>query len=125
MKINHSTRTIEMTKKESKAASTYGSDTYKELVAIKRDFPNFNIVVREYARKNSNKGFSYDKMEMYISVYGTEEHMKQFKSMRCMAKDSVSKGKSYIGIKEWFNETFPEASDFSAAMTRITTQHSA
>ena len=40
MKINYETRQIEMTKKESKEASTYGSETYKYLLMIKKDLRN-------------------------------------------------------------------------------------
>lgn len=124
MKINYNMKQIEMTKKESKEAARYGSEAYKKLVEIKHDFPDFSIVIREIAHKSSNKGLSYDKMEMYVKSYGTDDQNEQFKSMRSVAKDSMEgKGKTYKEIKEWFNATFPEASDFSAAMARITGQN--
>ena len=120
MKINHSIKTIEMTKKESKEASIYNSDAYKELVSIKSAFSDYSVVVKESTRKNSCKGYSYDRMETYISAYGSDAQKEQFKAMRITSKDSMGRGKAYKEIKEWFNETFPEASDFSAAMARIT-----
>lgn len=120
MKINHNTREIEMTKKESKEAAKYGSETYEKLVNIKKDFSDYTIIIRESTRKNSCKGYSYDRMETYISTYGSDAQKEQFKAMRITSKDSMERGKAYKEIKEWFNETFPEASDFSAAMARIT-----
>ena len=122
MKIYHNTKTIEMTKKESKEAAIYNSNTYKELVNIKRAFSDYSVVVREITRKNGCKGFSYDRMEMYIKAYGSDEQRLQFENMRIASKDSLERGKAYKEIKEWFNETFPEASDFSAAMARITSK---
>ena len=120
MKINHYAHQVEMTKKEAKEASKYGTDTYKTLVEIKKDFPDFSIVVRDLTRKSNSKGFSYDKMEKYINAYGTEEQIHQFEEMRETAKDKVgSKENPYKYVKEWFIQTFPEASDFSAAMARI------
>ncbi len=120
MKINYAKKEIEMTKKESKEASKFGTETYNNLVVIKRDFPDFAIVIKETVRKNSSKGYSYDRMETYISAYGSDTQKEQFKAMRITSKDSMERGKAYKEIKEWFNETFPEASDFSAAMARIT-----
>ena len=120
MKIRYERKEIEMTKKESKEASKYGTEAYENLVNIKRDFPNFAIVIREIPRKNSSKGYSYDRMETYINTYGSDAQKEQFKTMRTTSKDSMERGKAYKEIKEWFNETFPEASEFSAAMARIT-----
>ena len=121
MKINYNARQIEMTKKESKEAAKYGSEAYKQLIEIQRDLPEFTITIREVSHKSTNKGFSYDKMEMYVMAYGTDEQKAQFKSMRSVAKDSMGGiGSAYKEIKAWFNATFPEANDFSAAMMRIT-----
>ena len=121
MKAIHNTKAIVMTKKEAKAAEKYGSDEYKMLVSMKRDFPNYNVEIRELSRKSTGKGFSYDKMELYVSQYGTDEQKKIFENMRGAAKDTMgSTGTAYKKIKAWFNETFPEASDFAAAVARIT-----
>jgi len=121
MKAIHTTKHIEMTKKESKEATKYGSEAYRTLVEIKRDFPNYTIIIKEITHKSSSKGFSYDKMETYVNAYGTEEQKEQFMSMRKTAKINVKNNESpYKYIKNWFIETFPEACDFSAAITRIT-----
>ena len=121
MKINYNEKKIEMTKKEAKEAAKYGSETYKALIKIKRDLSDFTITVSDLSHKSANKGFSYDKMEMYVTAFGTDSQKEQFKSMRSLAKGSMKGvGNAYKEIKAWFNETFPEASDFSVAKTRIT-----
>jgi hypothetical protein len=121
MKLNYNAKQIEMTKKEAKEASKYGSDACNKLMEIKRALPDFTITVREVSHKSGNKGFSYNRMEMYVESYGSDDQKEQFKKMRSVAKDSMgSTGNAYKEIKAWFNATFPEASDFSAAMLRIT-----
>ena len=121
MKASHKEKVIVMTKKEAKAAEKYGSAEYKMLVNMKRDFPNYNVEIRELSRKSASKGFSYDKMALYVNQYGTDEQKKQFEELRGTAKDTMgSTGNAYKEVKAWFNATFPEASNFAAAVARIT-----
>ena len=120
MKINYNLKQIEMTKKEAKAASKWNSETYKELMKIKKDFPEYEIKVREVSPKGHSKGFSFDKMEAYIEHCGTEEQKEKFKEMREAAKETMGGiGSAYKDIKGWFNDEFPEATDFSKAVERI------
>ncbi len=121
MNAIHNNKTIVMTKKEAKAAEKYGSVEYKMLVEMKKDFPDYRVVIREISRKSTNKGFSYDKMALYVNQYGTDEQKAKFREMRGSAKDTMgSMGAAYKEIKAWFNTNFPEASDFAAAVARIT-----
>ncbi len=121
MNAIHNNKTIVMTKKEAKAAEKYGSDEYMMLVSMKKDFPDYNVVIREITRKSTSKGFSYDKMALYVNQYGTNEQKKQFEELRGTAKDTMgSTGSAYKEVKAWFNAAFPEASNFAAAVARIT-----
>ena len=45
MTINYTSKTIELTKAEEKAARKYGSDMYQDLKAARADFPAFRVVV--------------------------------------------------------------------------------
>ena len=130
MKINYKNNTIEMTKKEAKAAAIYDSEECKALLKIKEDFPGFIVAVREIKsstkRKSSSKGFSYEKMELYINSYGSDEQKQQFASLRQASKDTMGGScKAYKHVKEWFVATFPEAGDFASAVARITAKSAA
>lgn len=123
MTINFNTKQIEMNKKESKEASKYDSETYRQLLLIRKDFPDYNIVVNSVSHKGCNKGNSYDKMKLYVNAHGTDEQKEQFNSMLEAAKETKGSNiTAYREIKGWFDDTFPEAFDFSAAMARITNQ---
>ena len=101
MKINFKNHTIEMTKSEAKAASKYGSDSYKELMNIKKDFPTFEVVVtaKPKAKKNSAalKGLNYEFMEKYIA-----ENEEDDNAILCftheMAKDEARHGAGFRGL---------------------------
>ena len=97
MKVNFEMRTIEMTKKESKEAAKYGSDCYRELIEIKKDFPDFSVAIRELPRKRGVKNPTYQKMEAYVQKFGSDEQKKQFEDMRVMMKKLGGKGKKGIG----------------------------
>jgi len=62
MTINFTSKTIEMTKAESKAAGKFGSEAYKELTTIMQQFPTFTIqvIARTSVKKSSEfKGLTY------------------------------------------------------------------
>ena len=125
MKINYTNHTIEMSKKEAKAAAIYDSEEYKALRKIKEDFPDYVVSVREIKtspkRKGANKGFTYDKMEAYVNRHGSDLQKQQFVEMREAAKDLAGGScVAYRFVKDWFDTNFPEASDFAAAVARIT-----
>lgn len=115
MKINFKNHTIEMTKSEAKAASKYGSDSYKELMNIKKDFPTFEVVVtaKPKAKKNSAalKGLNYEFMEKYIAENEKDDTViKEFKILRGEIEDVdgiKATAKSYAYIKSWFLSKYP------------------
>ena len=64
MTINYTSKTIELTKAEEKAARKYGSDMYQDLKAARADFPAFRVVVKATAKKKGEfKGLTYAYME--------------------------------------------------------------
>lgn len=125
MKADFATSTIVLTKAEAKAAAIYNSKMYNELLNYKKDYPDYSVVVREIKRtskrKGANKGFTYDKMEAYINRHGSDLQKQQFAEMREAAKDLAGGScVAYRFVKDWFDINFPEASDFAAAVARIT-----
>ena len=107
-KINAAARTIELTKKFEKAASVYGSEEYRLLVALMNDFPTFTVVVKEIKRKEgkkSYKGLSIEEMRRFVTTLGAKD-LATFNKVVEIAKQK--KG-SYALIKKWFLDNYKEA----------------
>ena len=123
--INSKKRTIEVTKSFAKAASMYGTAEYKDLQEVRKDYPNYNIVVKKTKSGDRMKGLDFDYMEEYI-----DSHPKNIEiTYDDDTTDTISilaafyqlcgknsKGKddptlvnaSYGEIKKWFLEMYPE-----------------
>ena len=75
------TMTIILTKKFAKSASIVGSKDYKNLCRIRKDYPDYKVVVREIAKnegkKNTHKNLTYPAMKAYIeTTMGMTTHAK-------------------------------------------------
>ena len=108
MKINYAHGTIELTKAEASKARTYNSKVYNEIMAIRKDYPSFNIVVVEN-KKNSSifKGMGNEYMESYIKSHDENgEIMAEFVKLR---NDHTA----YGAMKKWFFEKYPQFKDFT------------
>ena len=109
--LNHETKSIVITKAFSKNASTYGTTEYKELIKIKNDFRDYQIVVRSVPkRKRGINDISLTDMETYIQKHDDEEKsiMSTFKSMVNEKAGENLKRTSFFTIKKWFFEQYPE-----------------
>lgn len=124
MKINYEAHTIELTKAESKAASTFGSNMYKALREAKQDNPSFTVVVNKRTRKGDYKGLDYSYMERYITAHDDAEgsKMEAFNILRGKgSKDlqGVVETASYGEIREWFLSTYPEIAEYNQKVSDI------
>ena len=118
MKINEKKNTIEITKTFAQKAARVGSPEYFELLEVRRNFPNFKVVVKQTKSKDSFKGLTYDYMKKYILAHDDEEgsNMAVFNELRGtivegddeLQADSMSYGE----IKLWFLDTYPEIKNF-------------
>ena len=123
--INHANRTIVMDRTFAKNALDTRSEDYAHLQAVRRDYPNYQVVQR-HIRTNSNKntyaGLTYDYMESYILTHGTEEtrvtNFKEYQEMRIIAQ-CQGKAFRYPKIKCWFLEQYPEIARFGMTETQI------
>ena len=113
MTINFASKTIEMTKAESKAAGKFGSEAYKELTTIMQQFPTFTIqvITRTSVKKSSEfKGLTYSYMEAYIAGHDQDGAIKKvYDELRLIG---ACHKVSYPTIKKWFLETYPEIVEF-------------
>ena len=108
--INAAKKEIIITKKFEKAANIINSNEYKDLVILMRDFPDFQIKVKEIKKKSNKKtynGLTIDEMKRFISTR-TEEEAALFDKVVAIAKHK--KG-SYAITKKWFLNKYKEAYD--------------
>jgi len=121
MTVNAMNRTIELTKKFAAAASIYGTEAYKELQEVRRDYPTYKVIIA--ARKSSNtdsssfKGLTYEYMETYIASHDDEEQsiMREYLDLRGEsddAEDAFAESLSYQEIKDWFLDTYPAIASY-------------
>lgn len=109
--VNHSKKTLEMTSTFATAASKYGTDSYKELVSAKRDFPNYTVIITKAShRKENYKGLTQEVMKKYIIAHSSadSEQMKEFISRTKNIDGMRVKVDSYGELRKWFLETYPE-----------------
>lgn len=121
-KLNHANETIELTKQFAKASGKYDSEEYKLLMEVKKDFPNYKIVVKDTPKrkqpKDNYKGLTYEYMERYIKTKENhEELLKEFYELRGIGTgyDAIIKTASYIQVKKWFLNAFPEIDAYKDA----------
>ena len=117
IRIVRSSRTIEVTKSFDKAASRFGTDEYLALQQVRKDYPDFAIVVKTVRTKADHfAGLTYDFMEKYITSHdNADENMATFMDLRGKSEEAQLFGVealSYGEIKTWFFKTYPEIEAF-------------
>lgn len=108
--INAATKEIIITKRFEKAANNIGSNEYKDLVTLMKDFPEFSIKVKEIKKKKGKKtynGLTLDEMRRFIGTR-SEEELILFERVVAIAKHK--KG-SYAITKKWFLNKYKEDYD--------------
>lgn len=120
MKINNAARTIEMTKKFTKAAAKFGTDEYNALQAARKDYPTYKVVTvarKASSQKVSYKGLTYEYMEKYIAAHDDENTtiMAEYEMLRGKSDEAMelqAESFSYLEMKDWFMKKFPEIAAF-------------
>lgn len=112
MRINYMNNTIEITKAFANKASNPKNEEYAELMELRKDNPNYKVVVVAAAKrtkKNALKGLSYDFMKQYIERHDTEDQsiMAAFNRKTVKSEDHLNT-QSYGEVKKWFLEQYPE-----------------
>ena len=109
MKINFSSKTIEVTKTFANKASRFGSEEYMMLRTATQDLPEFEVVIKAapVRRRTYMSGLTYEAMEAYIAMSDEDGSlMRDFQILR--------HGCSYGEIKKWFMTVLPEFNNFAA-----------
>lgn len=114
-RIDYANKQIILYKWFAEKAKNPKSKEYKMLVEYVKSFPNFEVVIREDIKTNSNQehyeGLTYDYMKEYIRRYEPKETrdavLQEFED-KLFISECHSKGHRYPAIKSWFLEKYPE-----------------
>lgn len=112
--LNTKNYTIEMDKKFATAASNVFSAEYEKLQEVRRAYPTYEVVtVTRKEKVTATSGLTFEFMELYIEKHDNDKKsiMAEFKMLRATDEDSKAlgmKGESYIKIRAWFLEQYPE-----------------
>ena len=108
---DHAEQTILLTKKFSKSSSIVGSKDYNTLCRLRKDYPDYKILVREIAKKegkrNPNRHLTYENMrDTIVSKYGNESN--ELAAFEIVIKESKIKTSPYMHVKAWFLAQYPD-----------------
>lgn len=84
MTINYEKKAIELTTAEMKEAKKFGSDMYKMVCEVRRDYPNFEV--KEVKTKKSKSDFSDLNMKTikaYHSLLRCQHHRGNNSALSC------------------------------------------
>ena len=113
MYINFEKKTIELSKTEMTNASRYGSQAYNDLMAARRDNPDFRIVeakVRKPAKTPLDR-LTLNQIRAYVKANGDERQKKEFLTISTTHIDEngiLCPAESFFYIKKWFLAEFPQ-----------------
>lgn len=110
--------TIIMTKAFAKQANIYGTNEYKALVGMLRDFSGYKTAIKTISRstdKKSYKGLTYENMKTYIEM---EDPNALDEFARVLKLSEVQSGK-YAYVKTWFLKKYPNY-DVAPTITETT-----
>ena len=111
--VNFLNSTITITKKFAKAASILGSSEYNTLMMLKKDNPDFEIVLREIKKKVGKKSYrnlTFKAMEEnIIRIDGKDSpNLKIFETVKAQA---ILQPSPYAFVKKWFLDNYKDAID--------------
>lgn len=113
-KIDFTTQTIVMDYKFAKLAQDPSNDEYRLVKKFKRDFPEFNTVVKSHRRSSTSKRqrrLTYTAMKSYMRSFGDESDqlLAEFKAIKNKYNNS------YAMVNKWFNQRFPDYGEIAVS----------
>ena len=113
--INRKNNTLVITKAFEKKANIFGSDEYNMLKEARQDNPGFRVITKSTKqKKETNKGLTYEYMELYIKKHDNEAKtiMAEYKMLRGMDDELMVESLSYSEMRDWFFDKFPVIAEF-------------
>ena len=118
IRVNYAERKIVLSSAFAKKAFTHGTDEYRQLQAVRNDYPDFVLKTRQFktnTKQERYRGLNYDFMRDYIRQRENEEIaqpvLDELEQMIGISK-CHSVGKRYPTIKAWFLKRYPEIAEF-------------
>ena len=110
--IDHINQKVYLTASFLRAASRLGTPEYNELLALRRELPDYEFKKAEVNRKkttNKNKNLTYANMREHIkAVYGeTKKADEMLKMMERVEVLSRIQANPYKYVHDWFIRKFP------------------
>lgn len=109
-RIDYSANAIVATKAFLEEAEIYGTEEYKILQSIRKDYPNMRVVtrsVRTNKRKSDTKGITYKYMRMFIATMDRENLITFEETILHFEKQIENKTKVFRCVRDWFLENYP------------------
>ncbi len=114
--VDYAHSSISISSAFAKKALIPGTDEYAQLQSVRKDFPEFRLVTRQFktnTKQEHYRGLTYEFMRDYIGDHEAdpnpvlEELDKQIGISKCH-----SLNKRYPTIKKWFLNRYPEIAQF-------------
>lgn len=108
--IDYTTSTISLSSAFAKKAMIPGTQEYRQLQEVRRDYPDFKQTVRKFKTNTVQehyRGLTYEYMRTYIILNDScaEAALQEFDRMIDISK---CHSKRYPVIKSWFLNRYPE-----------------
>ncbi len=120
LRIDFANEKIIMSRSFAKKCSDTKSSEYTHLQSVRRDYPNYEVVLRQI-KKNPNKrvykGLTYEYMRDYIILHTEPENereaLAEFEELLLISR-CQSQALRYPTIKNWFLNKYPEIAEFGS-----------
>ena len=125
MTIDPATSTITLSSAFKKKAFTPGTTEYAEFMAVRREFPDYKLAVREFktnTKQDRYKGLTYAFMREYIAKVEGENAQPVLDGLEDMIGISKchSTCKRYPVVKKWFLNRYPDVETFGMNEEELT-----
>jgi len=125
VEMNHSTKTVILTKKFLLAANRIGTPEFNEMMALRTQFSDYTFEERKI-EKNPNKQtygrLTYENMRKHIRGKETEERAAIIlKELDTVIDLSQAQKASYVYVKKWFLNLYKE--DFKTKQQLADEEH--
>ena len=121
IKFDHPNSTIIINRIFSVKATKFGTEEYAKLNQARKDYPNYDVAVREPIKKNPSKeafkGLDYTFMERYMKIQKVSERVwEDYQHTRLMTE---CHSRRFPIVKQWFLDTFPEVRDWGRVKKEV------
>jgi hypothetical protein len=107
-RVNHCSKTIEMTECFQHAAAEFGTDEFAYLMDLRAACPDYAILGAQptKAARNGRKTVPYAKMRIYLGcLRDAHKHLEMFEKVVSFSRSQAS---PYRTVLKWFRESFPD-----------------